>query len=462
MYANASETPVASALTDAAGSYVFTSAQLPDGTYRLRFADADWWSGATTWSGATPVAVHAATPTTIDDALDLASGGFTGTVTDGSDPVPGIGVLVFQAGTGTVVGSATTDATGAFTVDGLFVQPYTIGFVDPDGNLRADSSGARTGTDPTAGTPYAVADGITSDLGAFVLVGRDCTPGRTYTGADLAGSNLTDCDLSYTDLENVDLAGATLTNANLTGADLLGANLDGTDLTNANLYYVASGGLVGLPLALPAIGPSWTVTSSALAHRSGERTSTQLPSTGRHLAFAYLVAAHLHGAVTDTTELSGADLSGADLSGAHLTADTLQRSHLSGADLSNATFSASDLSGADLSGANLDRTDLSGATLDYAHSGGIVGSPAGLPAQWTLVGGYLIGPARACSRGARISRRPTSSARTSRCPASWVRTSTARCSAEATSPAPISPVPICRAPISPASSSTRRSSSTPT
>ena len=137
MYANASETPVASALTDAAGSYAFTSAQLPDGTYRLRFADADWWSGATTWSGATPVAVHAATPTTIDDALDLASGGFTGTVTDGSDPVPGIGVLVFQAGTGTVVGSATTDATGAFTVDGLFVQPYTIGFVDPDGNLRA-------------------------------------------------------------------------------------------------------------------------------------------------------------------------------------------------------------------------------------------------------------------------------------------------------------------------------------
>ena len=206
--------------------------------------DADWWSGATTWSGATPVAVHVATPTTIDDALDLASGGFTGTVTDGSDPVPGIGVLVFQAGTGTVVGSATTDATGAFTVAASSPSPTR------SASSTRTATCARlvwraTGTDPTAGTPYAVADGITSDLGAFVLVGRDCTPGRTYTCADLAGSNLTDCDLSYTDLENVDLAEATLTNANLTGADLLGANLDGTDLTNANLYYVASGGLVG-------------------------------------------------------------------------------------------------------------------------------------------------------------------------------------------------------------------------
>ena len=38
------------------------------------------------------------------------------------------------------------------------------------------------------------------------------------------------------------------------------------------------------------------------------------------------------------------------------------------------------------------RTNPAGATLKGAVSGGIVGSPSALPASWSLINGWLVGP----------------------------------------------------------------------
>ncbi|HEY6786997.1 MAG TPA: pentapeptide repeat-containing protein, partial [Trebonia sp.] len=66
----------------------------------------------------------------------------------------------------------------------------------------------------------------------------------------------------------------------------------------------------------------------------------------------------------------------------------LASANLAGADLAGAI-----LKGADLSGANLSGTDLAGAFLTDVTSGGVTGSPAPtLPTNWTLQGGYLLGP----------------------------------------------------------------------
>lgn len=73
------------------------------------------------------------------------------------------------------------------------------------------------------------------------------------------------------------------------------------------------------------------------------------------------------------------------------TAD-LRDCDLTGEDLSGLDLSSADLTGATLTGVDLDGTDLSGATLVGVASGGIVGTPAILPAPWQLVDGHLLGP----------------------------------------------------------------------
>ena len=123
---------------------------------------------------------------------------------------------------------------------------------------------------------------------------------------------------------------------------------------------------------------------------------------------ANLRGVDLHAARLEWANLAGADLSGANLEGVRMSFANLRGANLSGADLHNARLSYGvDLSGADLSGANLsgadlhlanlEGADLSGADLSEANlsevrSGGISGTPLVLPANWSLTGGYLIGP----------------------------------------------------------------------
>ena len=72
----------------------------------------------------------------------------------------------------------------------------------------------------------------------------------------------------------------------------------------------------------------------------------------------------------------------ADLKGCDLRAENMTGVSLAGANLT----------GANLQGAVLDSTDLTGAILTGVKSGNVSGTPTALPANWNLVGGYLLGP----------------------------------------------------------------------
>ena len=211
--------------------------------------------------------------------------------------------------------------------------------------------------------------------------------GLNLSGADLLGVNLTSAALIGTDLNNADLASATLAGANvssatlaganLSGASLAGANLSGASLAGANLTAVRSSGITGTPAALPA---GWSVTGG----------------------FLIGPGADLHGASLASLDLIGADLSGANLASADLIRATLTGANLASANLTsaaadyatltNAVFTGANLTGADLSSATMTGANLRTAILTGALGSGLVGSPASLPAHWSIRSGYLFGP----------------------------------------------------------------------
>ena len=55
-------------------------------------------------------------------------------------------------------------------------------------------------------------------------------------------------------------------------------------------------------------------------------------------------------------------------------------------------FAGANLTGVNLAGANLNGAVMARTTLSKVRSGSITGQPASLPANWTLVGGFLMGP----------------------------------------------------------------------
>ena len=60
------------------------------------------------------------------------------------------------------------------------------------------------------------------------------------------------------------------------------------------------------------------------------------------------------------------------------------------ADLSGANLTAANLSGADLRGVDLTNANLLFADLSNVESGGILGEPQALPANWDLINGFLV------------------------------------------------------------------------
>ncbi len=218
-------------------------------------------------------------------------------------------------------------------------------------DLSAVSSGGVTGT-PVLPANWTLVQGY--------LIG----PGASLEGANLAGANLTGVDLdnavdlTLSDLNNADLHGANLTNANLmsavmNGADFSDANLDGASLSGGSLLGASSGGIAGTPASLP---PNW------------------------QLWHGYLIGSEAN--------LTGADLTGLDLSNS-TTDDGL---NLTGANLTNANFSGAFLASTVFTNATVTNTNLADAVLEFSRSGGISGIPAALPASWSLVQGYLVGP----------------------------------------------------------------------
>jgi uncharacterized protein YjbI with pentapeptide repeats len=220
-------------------------------------------------------------------------------------------------------------------------------------------------------------------------------PGADLQGCDLRNANLFGGDLTGANLAGADLTGATLTaarlaNADLTGATLASAALDGAFLDGATLTKVRSGGITGSPMALPA---NWVLATST--------AGGYLAGPGADFSGQNLSGINFHpGPGTSITDLAGADFAGATVQG--LGGDNLTGANLTGANLRGAYFYGSDLTGADFSNADLTRANLSVTTLTGTILGtatltgiaawGLTGTPASLPANWSLRDSCLIGP----------------------------------------------------------------------
>ena len=217
------------------------------------------------------------------------------------------------------------------------------------------------------------------------------------------GVNLAGCDLEYADLTGANLTGANLTDATLTGvslefANLTDATLTGANLTEAYLYDatltgVRSGGITGTPY----LTSNWKLIGGYLIGPGANLTGANL--TDANLTNARLTDANLTGA-----NLSGATLTGVSSSGITGTPASLPTGYqiingyligagvnLRGANLTGVNLTDFNLTGANLINTNLTGADLTGATLTGVRSSGITGTPASLPTDYQIIGGYLIG-----------------------------------------------------------------------
>ncbi|MBS1848179.1 MAG: pentapeptide repeat-containing protein [Actinobacteria bacterium] len=416
VFSDTAQLVAASTVTDTHGDFQFDGSGLPDGTYRLRFGDNDWWSGAAYWTTATRVTISAANQQTIDAILG--SGTITGTVQGPQGVLAGATVTALNSVTGHVAATAQSAADGTYALSGVPVGEYVIEFAAPglatrfsssvihrsqapvvsvaadttipniDTTLVAEStiSGSVVGEAPASGAlvvaidrsdDQVVSTTTTTAAGSFVLHGLNSEPvtievvassylpyvwgspdgqlasALTITPPPAGAATLpSTIELIGTDCVPSKIASGNLTNANLVNCNLAGANLAGATLTGANLYGVSSGGVTGVPASLP---PNWALVDG------------------------YLIGAH-------------ADLAGADLAGADLVGTDPESADLTGADLAGADLSQAYLDFSNLAGANLDGTRLGTAAMYYVASGGVVGTPGTLPANWTVVDGYLVGP----------------------------------------------------------------------
>lgn len=91
-------------------------------------------------------------------------------------------------------------------------------------------------------------------------------------------------------------------------------------------------------------------------------------------------------------DLNAANLSAADLSGADLSRASLANTNLTDANLTSANLASAHLNRSTLTGANLTDAALTSSQLYLPVSGQVTGTPASLPANWSVAGGYLIGP----------------------------------------------------------------------
>jgi uncharacterized protein YjbI with pentapeptide repeats len=249
---------------------------------------------------------------------------------------------------------------------GAFLDPAQLPGVNLTGtqlsgaDLAGITSGDITGTAASLPANWTQAAGY--------LVG----PNDVLTGADLAGASLPTADMQSDALTDADLAGTDLSGANLEDAVLTGANVTGTDLSGATLIEVHSGSLTGTPASLPA---DWSAVDGYLIGPKAWLTSAGL-------AGADLAGADLAGAYMDSANLTSANLAGA----------TVTATYLVYANLTDANLASANLTGSYLDKANVSGAEMGTATLTGVQSGLMTGTPASLPADWSVVNGYLVGP----------------------------------------------------------------------
>ena len=220
----------------------------------------------------------------------------------------------------------------------------------------------------------------------------------------------------------VNLANANLSNQDLSGVNLGNANLSNTNLSGANLNFVSSGGLTGVPSAMPTnysvIAPN--SAASGWTSSGGYLVGPNVAIVGATMASYNLSGYNLSGASFVYTNLQSANLSNANLTGAYFDTSTYMpyssfnganlygaflgfRDYSSGVNFSNANCSYANFSGSFIQApftntnltsatiwySNLGFGDFSTATLTGNNSGGNWGSGYKLPSGWKLSNGVI-------------------------------------------------------------------------
>ncbi|HEY3437595.1 MAG TPA: carboxypeptidase regulatory-like domain-containing protein [Actinotalea sp.] len=124
----------ASGSVDVDGTYLIQG--LDAGSYTVSFSAASaglvpqYWHGATSWMGATPITVVLGSTTADIDAAMVRGATISGTVSDVDGPRAGIQVLASPTGAGFFGGgaSATTAPDGTYTLAGLAAGTYVVSF----------------------------------------------------------------------------------------------------------------------------------------------------------------------------------------------------------------------------------------------------------------------------------------------------------------------------------------------
>jgi uncharacterized protein YjbI with pentapeptide repeats len=238
-------------------------------------------------------------------------------------------------------------------------------------------------------------------------------------GVNLTNSEFTGVTFSAVDLSGAIMAGATLANIrsvnvagipaslpagykvtaryiigpgldmsgyNFTNGDFSGANISGSTLVNANFTNTSSG----------------NVTGSAQTRFT---TTTEPANIKYQLSNGYIVGPKVN---LSNGDLSGVSIAGINLAGAVLyntksgrlaayNAQTVTPSanysivanYIIGPDVN---LTGVDFSGVDLRYTNLNNVNFAGANLYNVKSGFISGTPQQLPAFYSFIGGYIIGP----------------------------------------------------------------------
>ena len=303
---------------------------------------------------------------------------------------------------------------------------------------------------PTASatSPDCTVRGAGVDLSGCDLTGVDLT-GANLAGADLRGATIAASTvLTGANLAGADLTGGFALSASFSGVNLTGANFKQVRLNTSTSFVGATmTGIMASNLrnpAAPILPAGWTFNSQALIGPTADLRNgiavgvfAGIDFTGVTMAGAPMVSNNftgatgladvdLTGALLDNNNLGSIDLRNATIAGlrsidnygtpllptgsalrggfvigpdVNLDGTDLSTLNLSGLDLTEATLIGANLTSADFAGTNLTDADLTDATvtgidlstaeLDGVISSGLVGTPAALPANWSLVAGVL-------------------------------------------------------------------------
>lgn len=297
--------------------------------------------------------------------------GFTGADLSGADLT---GATLTEVKSGGVTGSPSTQLPSDWTLLGGYLMGPTVDLagadlagldlagVDLQGATLVGATVTNTALAKVTSITGAWSGGLTGTPASLppdtiIAGGYLIGPGvmlwaASLDGLNLAGSDLAGADLVLAHLSGADLSGADVTNADFQQTTLTSADLDKTDFSTANIAGVSSGGITGVPAALPK---NWELVKGYLV--GPEANLLQASLAGLNLNDADLAAADFYGA-----DLTGATLSGADLDGAQLIGAKLKGANLSGVNLAQALMQGADLTGANLAKAILTGADLTGVT----------------------------------------------------------------------------------------------------